>query len=150
MFVFFITFSLQLMYYSDRPCYKLVCICYILYIIFVNNFSYLFNICQYLLSIFMMLQELATNPDNLLLFTSLVVTTVFVAQVESWLLGTVLFVVPSLSIEENRYLFFVWRKWLTINTFIISALFLCPLWHISFLSWLSLSLWLNSISWIIL
>ena len=26
-------------------------------------------------------QELATNPDNLLLFTSLVVTTVFVAQV---------------------------------------------------------------------
>ena len=44
----------------------------------------------------MMLQELATNPDNLLLFTSLVVTTVFVAQVESCLLGTVLFVGANL------------------------------------------------------
>ena len=30
-------------------------------------------------------QELATNPDNLLLFTSLVVTTVFVAQVKHYL-----------------------------------------------------------------
>ena len=60
----------------------------------------MYNIFQYL-SIFMMLQELATNPDNLLLFTSLVVTTVFVAQVESWLLGTVLFVDANLFVIIN-------------------------------------------------
>ena len=46
-------------------------------------------------------QELATNPDNLLLFTSLVVTTVFVAQVESCLLGTVLFVGANLFVIIN-------------------------------------------------
>ena len=49
----------------------------------------------------MMLQELATNPDNLLLFTSLVVTTVFVAQVKSWLLATVLYVDVNLFVIIN-------------------------------------------------
>merc|ERR1719507_1997289 len=44
------------------------------------------------------LAELATNPDNLLLFTSLVVTTVFVAQLSSFvLLGTSL----SAPLQEN-------------------------------------------------
>merc|ERR1719189_3244030 len=44
------------------------------------------------------LAELATNPDNLLLFTSLVVTTVFVAQLSSFVLfGTSL----SAPLQEN-------------------------------------------------
>ena len=119
---------MYLLYFVYNICQYFFHICSI----FVNICMY--NIFQYL-SIFMMLQELATNPDNLLLFTSLVVTTVFVAQVESWELSYLLTpIFSSLSIEENGYLFFVWRQWLTINTFIISALFLCPLWHISSLS----------------
>merc|ERR1712038_1128808 len=44
------------------------------------------------------LAELATNPDNLLLFTSLIVTTVFVAQLSSFVLfGTSL----SAPLQEN-------------------------------------------------
>ena len=60
------------------------------------TFLIFFNICYHDAA-----QELATNPDNLLLFTSLVVTTVFVAQVESWLLGTVLFVEANLFVIIN-------------------------------------------------
>ena len=45
-------------------------------------------------------QELATNPDNLLLFTSLVVTTVFVAQVRIMLFYNDL---VCLSVDEYSY-----------------------------------------------
>merc|ERR1719510_2750376 len=44
------------------------------------------------------LAELATNPDNLLLFTSLVVTTVFVAQLSSFVLFGTSFSAP---LQEN-------------------------------------------------